>query len=67
MARLALYSIFVVIFSLFVPVHVVAQSPGQIQLDITARDHYTRAALWEVEEQDRVVTDWEVSRGFERA
>jgi glutamine synthetase len=30
-------------------------------------DHYTRAALWEVEEQDRVVTDWEVSRGFERA
>ncbi|TVQ08147.1 MAG: PKD domain-containing protein [Balneolaceae bacterium] len=45
MARLALYSIFVVIFSLFVPVHVVAQSPGQVQLDITARDHYTRAAL----------------------
>jgi glutamine synthetase len=30
-------------------------------------DHYTRAALWEIEEQDRIVTDWEVSRGFERA
>ncbi len=30
-------------------------------------DHYTRAALWEIEEQDRVVTDWEVRRGFERA
>lgn len=30
-------------------------------------DHYTRAALWEIEEQDRVVTDWEVKRGLERA
>jgi len=30
-------------------------------------DHYHRAALWEIEEQDRVVTDWEVARGFERA
>jgi glutamine synthetase len=30
-------------------------------------DHYTRAALWEIEEQDRIVTDWEVMRGFERA
>jgi len=30
-------------------------------------DHYTRAALWEIEEQDRIVTDWEVTRGFERA
>ncbi len=30
-------------------------------------DHYHRAALWEIEEQDRVVTDWEVRRGFERA
>lgn len=30
-------------------------------------DHYTRAALWEIEEQDRIVTDWEVKRGFERA
>ncbi len=30
-------------------------------------DHYHRAALWEIEEQDRVVTDWEVKRGLERA
>jgi glutamine synthetase len=30
-------------------------------------DHYHRAALWEIEEQDRVVSDWEVRRGFERA
>ncbi|MEL7131618.1 MAG: glutamine synthetase family protein [Pseudomonadota bacterium] len=30
-------------------------------------DHYTRAAEWEQEEFDRVVTDWEVARGFERA
>ncbi len=30
-------------------------------------DHYCRAAEWEIEEQDRVVTDWEVARGFERA
>ncbi len=30
-------------------------------------DHYHRAALWEIEEQNRVVTDWEVARGFERA
>jgi len=30
-------------------------------------DHYTRAALWEIEEQDRIVSDWEVTRGFERA
>jgi glutamine synthetase len=29
--------------------------------------HYHRAALWELEEQNRVVTDWEVARGFERA
>jgi glutamine synthetase len=29
--------------------------------------HYTRAAEWELEEFDRVVTDWEVARGFERA
>lgn len=29
--------------------------------------HYARAARWEVEEQNRVVTDWEVARGFERA
>ncbi|MEM7068998.1 MAG: glutamine synthetase family protein [Pseudomonadota bacterium] len=29
--------------------------------------HYTRAAEWEQEEFDRVVTDWEVARGFERA
>ncbi|MGL4311353.1 MAG: glutamine synthetase family protein [Paracoccaceae bacterium] len=30
-------------------------------------EHYTRAARWEIEEQNRVVTDWEVARGFERA
>ncbi len=30
-------------------------------------DHYIRAAHWEIEEQDRIVTDWEVKRGFERA
>ncbi|NVK18329.1 MAG: glutamine synthetase [Methylocystaceae bacterium] len=29
--------------------------------------HYTRAAEWEQEEFDKVVTDWEVARGFERA
>ncbi|WP_420548719.1 glutamine synthetase family protein [Curvivirga sp.] len=29
--------------------------------------HYTRAAEWEQEEFDRVVTDWEIARGFERA
>ncbi|MCC6304648.1 MAG: glutamine synthetase [Rhodobacteraceae bacterium] len=29
-------------------------------------DHYHRAAQWEIEEQNRVVTDWEVRRGFER-
>ena len=30
-------------------------------------DHYTRAAEWEQEEFDRVVTDWEIARGFERS
>lgn len=30
-------------------------------------DHYTRAAEWEIEEFDKVVTDWEIARGFERA
>ncbi|WP_458791221.1 glutamine synthetase family protein [Yoonia sp. MH D7] len=30
-------------------------------------DHYARAAEWEQEEFDRVVTDWEIARGFERA
>ncbi len=30
-------------------------------------DHYTRAARWELEEFDRVVTDYEIARGFERA
>lgn len=30
-------------------------------------DHYARAATWEQEEFDRVVTDYEVARGFERA
>ena len=29
--------------------------------------HYTRAAEWEIEEFDRIVTDYEVARGFERA
>jgi len=29
--------------------------------------HYTRAAEWEVEEFDRVVTDYEIARGFEKA
>lgn len=30
-------------------------------------DHYTKCAEWEQEEFDRVVTDYEVARGFERA
>ena len=30
-------------------------------------DHYVRCAEWEQEEFDRVVTDWEIARGFERA
>ena len=30
-------------------------------------DHYARCAEWEIEEHRRVVTDWEVARGFERA
>lgn len=30
-------------------------------------NHYTRCAEWEQEEFDRVVTDWEIARGFERA
>ena len=30
-------------------------------------DHYTRAADWEQEAFDAVVTDWELQRGFERA
>ena len=30
-------------------------------------DHSTLAAEWEQEEFDRVVTDWEIARGFERA
>ena len=30
-------------------------------------DHYVRAAEWEQEEFDHVVTDYEVARGFERA
>lgn len=30
-------------------------------------DHYTRAATWEIEEFDQIVTDYEVARGFERA
>lgn len=30
-------------------------------------DHYVRCGEWEQEEFDRVVTDWEIDRGFERA
>ena len=30
-------------------------------------DHYVHAARWEISEQDRVVTDWDLMRGFERA
>ncbi len=30
-------------------------------------DHYVRAGQWEQEDYDRVVTDYEVARGFERA
>jgi glutamine synthetase len=30
-------------------------------------DHYVHAARWEVAEMDRVVTDFELTRGFERA
>ena len=30
-------------------------------------DHYVRAARWEQSEADRVVTDWDLQRGFERA
>ncbi|RMD48519.1 MAG: glutamine synthetase [Alphaproteobacteria bacterium] len=30
-------------------------------------EHYHHAAMWEQSEYDRVVTDWEVARGFERA
>ncbi|RYH09635.1 glutamine synthetase family protein [Tropicimonas sp. IMCC6043] len=30
-------------------------------------DHYHHAAQWEIAEQDRVVTDWDLQRGFERA
>ncbi len=30
-------------------------------------DHYTRCAKFEQEEFDRIVTDWEIARGFERA
>ncbi|MGB0844386.1 MAG: glutamine synthetase family protein, partial [Alphaproteobacteria bacterium] len=30
-------------------------------------DHYVRAATWEIEEFERVVTDYEIARGFERA
>ena len=28
--------------------------------------HYVRAASWELEEFDKVVTDYEIARGFER-
>jgi glutamine synthetase len=30
-------------------------------------DHYVHAARWEVAEADRVVTDWDIKRGLERA
>ena len=30
-------------------------------------EHYVRCAEWEQEEFDKVVTDWEIKRGFERA
>ena len=30
-------------------------------------DHYVRCAEWEQEDFDRVVTDYEVKRGFEQA
>jgi len=30
-------------------------------------DHYARAAEWKIEEFNRVVTDYEIARGFERA
>ena len=30
-------------------------------------DHYVRAAEVEIEDFDRVVTDYEIARGFERA
>ena len=30
-------------------------------------DHYARTAEVEIEEFERIVTDWEVARGFERA
>ena len=30
-------------------------------------DHYYRCAQWEQEEFDRVVTDYEIARGFEKA
>jgi glutamine synthetase len=30
-------------------------------------DHYGRAAEWEIEEFESVVTDYEIARGFERA
>lgn len=30
-------------------------------------DHYVRCAEWEIEESERVVTDWDVARLFERA
>jgi glutamine synthetase len=30
-------------------------------------EHYVHAARWEQRETDRVVTDWDLARGFERA
>ena len=30
-------------------------------------EHYARAAEWEIEEFNRVVTDYEIARGLEKA
>lgn len=30
-------------------------------------DHYAHACDWEIAESDRIVTDWDIRRGFERA
>ena len=30
-------------------------------------EHYARCAEWEIDEFGRIVTDWEVARGFEKA
>ena len=30
-------------------------------------NHYARCAEWEIEAFDQIVTDWEITRGFEQA